>query len=102
MFNPIADYLVEQKPIHIEDFHRYREDFVVRPPYQRTSVWSKQRQQQLLDSLIRRYYVPRIVLREVRLDEHSVKKEVIDGNSASPPSSCSSQTRSHCRGASTT
>jgi len=79
VFNPIADYLVEQKPIHIEDFHRYREDFVVRPPYQRTSVWSKQRQQQLLDSLIRRYYVPRIVLREVRLDERTVKKEVIDG-----------------------
>ena len=79
MFNPIADYLVEQKPIHIEDFHRYREDFVVRPPYQRTSVWSRPRQQQLLDSLIRRYYVPRIVLREVRLDDHTVKKEVIDG-----------------------
>jgi hypothetical protein len=42
-------------------------------------VWSKQRQQQLLDSLIRRYYVPRIVLREVRLDGSTVKKEVIDG-----------------------
>jgi len=79
MFNPIADYLVEHKPISVKDFHEYLEDFVVRPPYQRMTVWTTKRQQQLLDSLIRRFYIPRIVLREVRLDEHTVKKEVIDG-----------------------
>ena len=57
----------------------YSDEFVVRPPYQRKSVWSGNKQQALLDSLFRRYYVPRIVLREVRLNEEKTKQEVIDG-----------------------
>jgi uncharacterized protein with ParB-like and HNH nuclease domain len=55
------------------------EEFVVRPPYQRKNVWSRKKQQALLDSLFRRYYVPRIVIREVRLDEERTVSEVIDG-----------------------
>jgi hypothetical protein len=79
MFNPKPQYEVIQDAISIRDFHDYWEEFVVRPPYQRKSVWSKKKKQALLDSLFRRYYVPRIVIREVRRDERSTAREVIDG-----------------------
>lgn len=79
MFNPQTEYDVVQDKIDIRDFWEYQEDFVVRPPYQRKSVWSNAKQQALLDSLFRRYYVPRLVLREVRLNETKVVREVVDG-----------------------
>jgi hypothetical protein len=79
MFNPETEYDVVQDKIDIRDFWEYQEDFVVRPPYQRKSVWSNTKQQALLDSLFRRYYVPRLVLREVRLSETKVVREVVDG-----------------------
>src|SRR6266550_3226065 len=79
MFNPKQQYEVIQDAISIRDFHDYWEEFVVRPPYQRKSVWSKKKKQALLDSLFRRYYVPRIVIREVRRDEKRTAREVIDG-----------------------
>jgi hypothetical protein len=37
-------------------------------------VWSRKKQQALLDSLFRRYYVPRIVIRQVRLNEERTVK----------------------------
>jgi hypothetical protein len=79
MFNPTTEYLIVNEKFSIRDFHAYQEDFVVRPPYQRKNVWSTKKQQALLDSLFRRYYVPRIVLREVRLSESRTVYEVIDG-----------------------
>jgi hypothetical protein len=79
LFNPETEYDVVQDKIDIRDFWEYEEDFVVRPPYQRKSVWSNAKQQALLDSLFRRYYVPRLVLREVRLSETKVVREVVDG-----------------------
>jgi len=79
MFNPRAEYDFYFEPIVIKDFADYKEDYVIRPPYQRKSVWSRKKQQALLDSLFRRYYIPRIVVREVRLDEEHTLKEVIDG-----------------------
>ena len=79
MFNPKPQYEVVQDSLPIRDFHDYWEEFVVRPPYQRKSVWSKKKKQNLLDSLFRRYYVPRIVIREVRRDETRTAREVIDG-----------------------
>lgn len=79
MFNPKPQYEVVQDTLPIRDFHDYWEEFVVRPPYQRKSVWSKKKKQALLDSLFRRYYVPRIVIREVRRDEKRTAREVIDG-----------------------
>jgi hypothetical protein len=79
MFNPTTEYLIVDEKFSIRDFHAYREDFVVRPPYQRKNVWSTGKQQALLDSLFRRYYVPRIVLREVRLSDTRTVYEVIDG-----------------------
>jgi len=63
----------------MRDFHEYREDYVTRPPYQRKNVWSRAKQQALLDSLFRRYYIPRLVLREVRLAKDRVVREVVDG-----------------------
>jgi hypothetical protein len=74
MFNPKTEYDIIVKPFPIRDFHDYPEEFVVRPPYQRKNVWSRKKQQALLDSLFRRYYVPRIVIREVRLNEERMVK----------------------------
>ena len=79
MFNPKPKYEVVQDSLSVRDFKDYWEEFVVRPPYQRKSVWSKKKKQDLLDSLFRRYYVPRIVIREVRRDETRTAREVIDG-----------------------
>jgi hypothetical protein len=79
MFNPKPQYEVGQEQIPISDFREYWEEFVVRPPYQRKSVWSKKKKQALLDSLFRRYYVPRIIIREVRRDATKTAREVIDG-----------------------
>ncbi len=79
MFQPETEYSVESKPVDIKDFHEYPELFVTRPPYQRKNVWSTKKQQALLDSLFRRYYIPRLVLREVRISPNEVLKEVVDG-----------------------
>jgi hypothetical protein len=79
MFNPQTEYDAYQDKVDIRDFHDYPEDFVVRPPYQRKSVWGTGKQQALLDSLFRRYYIPRLVLREVRLGETRLVREVVDG-----------------------
>lgn len=78
-FNPKQEYLIIEDKIQIKDFFEYKEDYVTRPPYQRKSVWSVKKQQSLLDSLFRRYYVPRIVIREVRLSDDRIVKEIIDG-----------------------
>jgi hypothetical protein len=78
-FDPRTLYDIVPRQIIIEDFHKYAEEFVVRPPYQRKSVWSARKRRDLLDSLFRRYYVPRIVLREVRLQDDRTVLEVIDG-----------------------
>ena len=79
MFQPKTQYDIIPDKIDIRDFFEYTEDFVTRPPYQRKNVWSNKRQQALLDSLFRRYYIPRLVLREIRLGEDRVVKEVVDG-----------------------
>ena len=79
MFDPPTRYDVIPGYIKLEDFHKYPEDYVVRPPYQRKSVWTRKKKQALLDSLFRRYYVPKIVLRKIKLAEKDKKNEVIDG-----------------------
>jgi hypothetical protein len=78
-FNPRQQYLIEEKQIYLDDFHRYKDDYVTRPPYQRKNVWSVKKQQKLLDSLFRRYYVPKIVIREVRLNDQRTIREIVDG-----------------------
>lgn len=79
MFDPPKSYAVIPDNIKLEDFHKYPEDYVVRPPYQRKNVWTRKKKQALLDSLFRRYYVPKIVLREIKLGENDKRNEVIDG-----------------------
>lgn len=79
VFNPRSEYTIVPKEISIKDFHDYEEDFVTRPPYQRKAVWSRKKKQSLLDSLFRRYYIPNLVIREVRLSDHQTVNEVIDG-----------------------
>lgn len=78
-FNPKQEYLVVQKDFNIEDFHRYSDEFITRPPYQRKTVWPLYKKQSLMDSLFRRYYIPKLVIREVRLDDDRTVNEIIDG-----------------------
>lgn len=78
-FNPKSEYTIVSTEISIKDFFDYKEDYVTRPPYQRKSVWSKDKKQALMDSLFRRYYIPKLVIREVRLSEHQTVNEIIDG-----------------------
>lgn len=79
MFQPNTEYDVIQDKINVRDFFEFKEMYVTRPPYQRKSVWPVKKQQALLDSLFRNYYVPRLVLREVRLSGTDVVREVVDG-----------------------
>lgn len=78
-FNPKQKYLVISKDYNIEDFHRYTDEFITRPPYQRKTVWSKEKKQSLMDSLFRRYYVPKLVIREVRISDDRTVHEIVDG-----------------------
>ena len=78
-FNPEQEYHIETKAINIRHFHAFRERYIVRPPYQRKNVWDWNTKQVFLDSLFRRYFIPSIVLREVRLSSHDSRREVIDG-----------------------
>lgn len=78
-FNPKSEYTIVSTEISIKDFFDYEEDFVTRPPYQRKSVWSKSKKQALMDSLFRRYYIPKLVIREVRLSDNQTVNEIIDG-----------------------
>ena len=78
-FDPSRDYQINPTTIKIKDFYEYGEEFVTRPPYQRKSVWSRGKQKSLLDSIVRGYYVPKLVLRTVRLTPDETLKEVVDG-----------------------
>ena len=77
-FNPKQEYLITEYKIDLKDFFEYKEDYITRPPYQRKSVWSVKKQQSLFDSLFRRYYVPRLVIREVRLSDNKTVREIIE------------------------
>ncbi|PRP66269.1 HNH endonuclease family protein [Nonlabens agnitus] len=78
-FNPKSAYTTVPKEISIKDFFDYKEDYVTRPPYQRKVVWKRKKKQSLMDSLFRRYYIPKLVIREVRLDDSNVLFEIVDG-----------------------
>ena len=78
-FNPKQEYLITEDKIRLKDFYDYREDYITRPAYQRKSVWAVKKQQSLFDSLFRRFYVPRLVIREVRLSKDRTVREIIDG-----------------------
>ena len=79
VFDPPTEYDFRRQPMYLKDFHDYADAYIVRPPYQRTTVWGRQKKLRLLDSLFRRYYIPHIVLRTIRLTDHRTIQEVIDG-----------------------
>lgn len=79
LFNPRPEYTIVNIDFGVKDFFDYSEDFVTRPPYQRKAVWSKKKKQSLMDSLFRRYYIPKLVIREVRLSDETTLNEIIDG-----------------------
>ncbi len=78
-FDPKSEYTIVPNEISIKDFFDYKSDYVIRQPYQRKSVWSTKKKQSLMDSLFRRYYIPKLVIREVRLSEKQTVSEVVDG-----------------------
>jgi hypothetical protein len=80
MFSPKKDYNYETEKIALEEFHHYKERFILRPAYQRkANIWPPEKRQSFLDSVCRGYYIPPLVLREVRISEDKVRHEVIDG-----------------------
>ena len=78
-FNPESKYTIVSDKVSIKDFFDFHDDYVTRPPYQRKAVWSKKKKQSLMDSLFRRYYIPKLVIREVRLSGNRTVNEIIDG-----------------------
>ena len=79
VFDPPTEYDISREKTPLKDFHDYADEYITRPPYQRTTVWNRQKKLRLLDSLFRRYYVPHIVLRTIRLPDQHTIREVIDG-----------------------
>ena len=79
VFDPPTEYDISRERMRLKEFHDYADEYIVRPPYQRTTVWGRQKKLRLLDSLFRRYYVPHIVLRNIRLTADHTIREVIDG-----------------------
>lgn len=78
-FNPKPEYITVSSDINVKDFFDYKEMYVTRPPYQRKAVWSKKKKQALMESLFRRYYIPKLVVREVRISDSQTVNEIIDG-----------------------
>lgn len=78
-FNPKQEYIITEDKIRLRDFHNYKDYYITRPPYQRKAVWSVKKQQALIDSIFRRYYVPKLVIREIRLSDNKTINEIIDG-----------------------
>ena len=78
-FNPKSEYTTVSTNTNIKDFFDFAEDYITRPPYQRKAVWSTEKKQALMDSLFRRYYIPKLVIREVRLSDNKTVSEVVDG-----------------------
>jgi hypothetical protein len=59
-------------PLHL---HRRRSEINTTPNYQRLPVWSLDRKQWFIDSIVRKLDIPKLYVRELRRD----KFEVIDG-----------------------
>ena len=79
VFDPPTEYDITRERTPLKDFHDFADEYITRPPYQRTTVWGRDKKLRLLDSLFRRYYVPHVVLRTIRLTGQHTLREVIDG-----------------------
>ena len=78
-YQPEKQYIPQPGQVKLIDLYRYADEYVMRPPYQRKTVWKKQQQQQLIDSIFKGYYIPDLVLRYIKVKDHQVMREVIDG-----------------------
>ena len=83
IYEPEKKYSTDTYQVKLIDLDRYANEYVMRPPYQRKTVWSRKQQQQLIDSIFKRYYIPNLVLRKVRVkvkdNKNNIMREVIDG-----------------------
>ena len=79
MFSPEPEYIIQPDNVKIRDFLDYNEMFLICPPYQRKVVWSRAKKQKLLDSILRSYYIPNLVLRKIRIAHNQFLWEVVDG-----------------------
>ncbi len=70
---------VEETVIHLEDFDKKTHLYIKRPPYQRKNVWPIPKQQRFIESIFRKYFIPRIVLRTVVPKLGVQKFDIIDG-----------------------
>lgn len=70
---------VEEDAIHLKDLDKKRELYIKRPPYQRKNVWPIPKQQKFIESIFRKYFVPRIVLRTIVPKLGIQKFDVVDG-----------------------
>ena len=74
------EYTVVPKSFPLKDFVDYKDNYLTRPPYQRKPVaWEPKRKIAFLDSLCKGYYIPKIVLRRIKLGPNTKQYEVIDG-----------------------
>jgi hypothetical protein len=78
-FSPKQDYNITPGLVRLKDFDDFPEAYITRPPYQRKTVWDDKKKQALMDSLFRRYYVPKLVFRVVRLSTDRAVDEIVDG-----------------------
>ena len=79
VYKPRHEYKMKKEFYGLLCFHEERQRFLLRPPYQRNSVWKSEQKQALWDSLFRGYFIPEIVLRKVEVGDSNVVYEVIDG-----------------------
>lgn len=66
----------------IADFLKWHDDkeLILNPNFQRGSVWSPQARSYLIDSILRGYPIPKLLLRtEVDRDTRRTKRDVVDG-----------------------
>ena len=69
----------DEENIKLKDLNTKKEHYIKRPPYQRKSVWSISKQQRFIESIFRKYFIPKIVLRVVLPREGVQKFGVVDG-----------------------
>lgn len=74
-----TDFMATDGEIYLKDFNNKKDLYIKRPPYQRKNVWPPIKKQKFIESLFRKYFVPRIILREVVPKEGVLKFDVIDG-----------------------
>ena len=79
LYDPREEYESKTDLVKLDDLINHKDEFVTRPPYQRKTVWSRDKQKQLIDTLFRRFYVPGLVLRKIIINGNHSRWEVIDG-----------------------